>query len=66
MIIVAFFFLLQPGEYTGSNNDDTPFRLADVTLTIGGRHLLLNTASIADLNAATGVSLTFTTQKNGV
>ena len=66
MIILAFFFLLRPGEYTGSNNDDTPFRLADVTLTSDNVHLDLFTSAPADLLAATGVSLTFTTQKNGV
>jgi len=66
MIILAFFFLLRPGEYTGSNNDDTPFRLVDVTITQGDRHLDLLHASDADLLAGSGVSLTFTTQKNGV
>mmetsp|Transcript_19169 Transcript_19169/g.25175 ORF Transcript_19169/g.25175 Transcript_19169/m.25175 type:complete len:207 (+) Transcript_19169:277-897(+) len=66
MITLAFFFLLRPGEYTGTHNDDTPFRLADVQLFIGPRRLDLLTASDADLEAAQGVSLTFTTQKNGV
>jgi len=66
MIILAFFFLLRPGEYTATPSDTTPFRLADVRLTIGGRFLDPFTASQADLSAATSVSLTFTTQKNGV
>ena len=69
MITLAFFFLLRPGEYTGNATDDTPFTLADVTLTRGAHRLFgtrLLTASEADLNACTGVSLTFTTQKNGV
>ena len=33
MIIIAFFFLLRPGDYT--DNDDNPFRLEDVQLFIG-------------------------------
>lgn len=66
MIILAFFFLLRPGEYTGSNNDDTPFRLQDVQLWIGTRRVDFFTANEAELAAATSVSLTFTTQKNGV
>ena len=32
MIIIAFFFLLRPGEYTGTKSDSSPFRLSDVTL----------------------------------
>jgi hypothetical protein len=35
MITIAFFFLLRPGEYTGTTSDDTPFRLQDVHLYIG-------------------------------
>lgn len=63
MIVIAFFFLLRPGEYTGTANDDTPFRLTDVQLFLGPRRLDLLTAPIA---TATSVSLMFTTQKNGV
>ncbi|CAJ1954978.1 unnamed protein product [Cylindrotheca closterium] len=66
MIIVAFFFLLRPGEYTGTTNDDTPFRFLDVQLKVGVRHLDLLTTTPAELWAATSVALTFTTQKNGV
>ena len=66
MIIVAFFFLLRPGEYTGTTNDDTPFRFLDVQLKIGVRHLDLLNTNPAELWAATSVALTFTTQKNGV
>ena len=65
MIVVAYFFLLRPGEYTGLSSDTTPFALQDVTLRLG--HRVLTTASSrADIMAATGASLTFTTQKNGV
>jgi len=64
MIIIAFFFLLRPGEYTDNNNH--PFRLQDVQLFIGPTRLSLATASVEQLRQARFVSLTFTTQKNGV
>jgi hypothetical protein len=38
MIVIAFFFLLRPGEYTGTTSDDAPFRLEDVHLYMGGRN----------------------------
>jgi hypothetical protein len=66
MICLAFFFLLRPGEYTGTTGDNCPFLLRDVQLFIGQRRLSLVTASLADLGAATRASLTFTDQKNGV
>lgn len=66
MIIIAFFFLLRPGEYTDSNSDTTPFTLGDVQLAIGTRRLPLNSSSDAELDQARTASLTFTTQKNGV
>ena len=66
MIILAFFFLLRPGEYTATASDNTPFRLADIRLAIGGQYLDPFLATEADLEAATFVSLTFTTQKNSV
>ncbi len=64
MIIIAFFFLLRPGEYT--DNDGNPFRLEDVQLFIGDTHLPLMTAPESELRLARFASLTFTTQKNGV
>jgi hypothetical protein len=66
MIVIAFFFLLRPGEYTGTTSDDAPFRLEDVHLYIGGRKLDSHTASLAELDAASSVSYKFTTQKNGI
>lgn len=66
MACIAFFFLLRPGEYTGTTGDNAPFRLRDVQLFIGLRRLSLMTAPLADLQAATHTSLTFTDQKNGV
>ena len=59
------FFLLRPGEYTFTT-DNEPFRLCDVKLYIGSVGLDPSTASEAQFHAVTSVSLTFTTQKNGV
>ncbi len=65
MIILAFFFLLWPGEYT--DNDNTPFCLEDIQLFIGPHCLNLQTYSAAELaQACFESSLTFTDQKNGV
>ena len=66
MIIIAFFYLLRPGEYTDSPSDTTPFCLADVQLAIGQRRLDLRLSSPAELEQSRQASLTFTTQKNGV
>jgi hypothetical protein len=66
MITIIFFFLLRPGEYTGTTNDDTPFRLQDVKLYIGHRRLDTMLCSEAEVHGATSVSYTFTTQKNGM
>ena len=66
MICIAFYFLLRPGEYTGTTNDDAAFTLADVRLFIGHRRLNLVQAPISQIQAATSVSLHFTTQKNQV
>ena len=66
MIIIAFFFLLLPGYYTGTKSDSSPFRLSDVTFIVG--RTVFNTATATDneLAAATFVILVFTKQKNGV
>lgn len=64
MAIIAFFFLLRPGEYTGGRSPN-PFRLQDVQIFIGSRRLPL-TSPVPDIQAATHVSLTFSSQKNGV
>jgi hypothetical protein len=65
MIVLAFFYLLRPGEYTYAT-DNTPFRLGDVKLYIGSSLLQYATATPADFHAVTSVSLKFTSQKNGV
>ena len=68
MAVIAFFFLLRPGEYTGHTADraTTPFTMGDVQMFIGSRRLDLLLAPPAELAAATAASLTFTTQKSGV
>lgn len=66
MIVIAFFFLLRPGEYTGTPSDTSPFRLCDARLSVGGCYLDPATCSDAALQSATFTSLTFTNQKNGV
>jgi hypothetical protein len=62
---MAFFWLLRPGEYC-SSSESHPFRLCDVQLFIGNDRLDPLTCDIADLDRVTFVTLTFTTQKNGV
>ena len=66
MIIVTFFFLLRPGEYTGTKSDSFPFRPANVTFSFGHTVFNTSTATDNDLAATTFVMLTFSTQKNGV
>ena len=66
MIIIGFFFLLRPGEYTDSASDTQPFDLRAVQLFHGHHRLNFTTAADADLLAASSGSLTLTRQKNGV
>ena len=66
MIIIAFFFLIRPGEYTGTKSDSTPFRLSDVTFSVGRTVFDTATATDNELDAVTFVILIFSTQKNGV
>ena len=47
MIIIAFFYLLRPGEYT--DNNKSPFRLEDVQLFIGDTRINLTTAPMEQL-----------------
>ena len=64
MIIITFFFLLRPGEYTGTKSDSSPFRLSDVRFSVGCTVFDTSTATDNDLAAASFVILTFTTHKN--
>jgi hypothetical protein len=66
MMCLAFFFLCRPGEYTAPTGNNAPFRLIDVTFYVGSRRILAVNATADDLNRATFVTLTFTTQKNAV
>jgi hypothetical protein len=66
MIMITFFFLLHPGEFTGITSENTPFRLQNVALYIGFQCLHIMTASLPELDATTSVPYTFTTHKNGI
>ncbi len=67
-LVLGFFFLLRPGEYLGIPNDalDNTFRLRNVGLWIGARALDILSCPVADLQAATFGTVTFTRQKNSV
>jgi hypothetical protein len=65
LFIIAFYFIMRPGEYCLSSDAPHPFRLTDVQLLCGYEVLDLGTASVSEFKAATFVKLTFTTQKNG-
>ena len=66
MIIIAFFFLHRPGEYTGTKSDSSPFRLSYANFSVGRTVFNTSTATDNDLAAATFVILNFSTQNNGV
>jgi hypothetical protein len=66
LIIIAFFFLMRPGEYTAPTGDNTPFRMTDIQFYIGNRRVSANTTNQDDLSQANFVTFTFTTQKNCV
>ena len=66
MMCLAFFFLLRPGEYTGTVTSTQPFQLRDVRFFLGNLALSTLTATPDQLLSATFVTLEFTTQKNGV
>ena len=63
MIILAFYFLLRPGEYTASSSTTTPFTLEDVQLFVGSRRLRLMEDDIDLFQSVTFGTLVFTTQK---
>ena len=66
MIILAFFFLLRPGEYTATASETQPFELQHVQLFIGSRRINFSTATDAEILESRFCSLTFDKQKNGV
>ena len=65
MICLGFFFLCRPGEHTFTQNN-TPFKLEDVTLYRGGTAYTYEHCNPKEFDNAVSVALTFTTQKNGV
>jgi hypothetical protein len=67
MLLLGFYFLLCPGEYTFTDNEDAaPFQYCDVHLLIHSHHLNHYTCSDEELQCITYIGLEFTNQKNGV
>jgi hypothetical protein len=67
MITLGFFFLLRPGEYAYTENEEAaPFRLCDVHIFRNNFCLDAINCSEAHLDSATQITLEFTKQKNGV
>jgi hypothetical protein len=66
MIIIAFFFLLRPGEYTGASSNTTSFTLKDTQLFVGRDRIAPALYADPLFDLADFATLEFTTQKNGV
>jgi hypothetical protein len=67
MVTLAFFFLLRPGEYAYTDNEEAaPFRLCDIHLLHNSTRLDVFRCPEHQLTTATHVALEFTKQKNGV
>jgi hypothetical protein len=66
LIIIAYYFLMRPGEYCHSTGEDSshPFHTDEIELWQGQRKLDLATASAHELLTATFCMLEFTDQKN--
>jgi hypothetical protein len=65
MICLGFFFLCRPGEHT-LTKDNTPFTLNDVTLYRSNHTYTYLSCDPVECDNGTAVTMTFTTQKNGV
>jgi hypothetical protein len=65
MAWLGLYYLLRPGEYC-KTTDNTPVKLHEVGLMIGGRKLDVELCCLGDLDRATGSSIRFDTQKNRV
>ena len=63
IICIAFFFLLRPGEYSGTTSDKTTFTLNDVYLYLGKQKLSFTTATDTELGAATFLCSSFHDKK---
>ena len=66
MLVMGYFFLLRPGEYTYCSQHNFPFRLQDVTFVTPKGQLNAATAPVTDLRQASRVLLYLDNQKNGV
>ena len=66
LLVIGFFFLCRPGEYTAGTASCRPFRYTDVCLYAGQYVIDFATATLTQLQAATFGSLTYTNQKNAV
>jgi hypothetical protein len=66
LVILAFYFLMRPGEYCNSTGEDSshPFHSDELELWLGPRRLDLQTATDLELLTATFCILEFTDQKN--
>jgi hypothetical protein len=63
MILIAFFFLMQPGEQTVTK-DNTPFKLHNIQLHVGAHRYNATTIPLHLLPSASFVTYTYDTQKN--
>jgi len=67
LLVIGYFFLLRPGECCYKRGEDnTPFRLQDVSLEIHDATLNAAVLDLSLLEDAAKVTLRFTTQKNGI
>jgi hypothetical protein len=66
MIVIAFFFLLRPGEYTSPSPETACFRLCDVGLFVGDAKHAGHTIPMQLLDLSHFGTLCFTDQKNGI
>lgn len=67
IITIGYFFLMRPGEYTGTHGGNSAaIQLGQIQLRCGTRRLDLWTATATELHSATTVAFTFDNQKNGV
>jgi hypothetical protein len=63
MILIAFFFLMRPGEHTVTK-DNTPFKLKDVQFHVGVHRYQATNIPLHLLPSASFVTYTYDTQKN--
>lgn len=64
LLVMGYFYLLRPGEYTYDKANNHPFRLCDATFNTHRGLLNAAVAAPRQLQSASQVLLNFTTQKN--